>query len=325
MGWLTRLFRPQPVVSAAPSPAQSTAPVRPLVAATPTAGGALPAAARTALADEASKVAPAAPEPPLIAWLIGLDAVHPAPVSAAESQALAAVDAVLARPKLGAEMLPRAAAVMPRLIAMLRQGDLPVPVLAERIGRDPAIAAEVLRLSRHVYYGGGQEITDLSRAIAVLGADGVQIAITRVVLRPLYQAQAGSLATRAAARTWAHADVLSRRAAESAQRAGLAPFDGYLAGLLHGTGWTVLCRVLDLARCPLDGPIGAVAAAALDGRAHRLFGLAAQPWDITPAFTALTADARQHALDDSTLPLAAALRVAHAGAIAELSAGVQDA
>lgn len=316
MGWLARLFRSQP------APAQvgsnigvtSAAGVAVVVTATPRADAA-PAA-------EAEPPPAGPPIRPLISWLFETAVDAGRAPTAAEVRLLAAIDDVLARPKLPPELLPRAASLVPQLIATLRQGQAPVPVLAERIARDPAIAAEVLRLAGNAYYrrGGGEQepLADLDRAITLLGADGLQVAITRVVLRPLYQAQPGTLVGRVSPRLWEHADRLSRAAASAAQAAGGAAFDGYLAGLLHGTGWTVMCHVLDNAGLALTAALSGEAATRLESRAHRLFGLAAQPWDITPAFSALARAARTQALTDCPLPIAAALRAAHAEVLSGL-------
>jgi hypothetical protein len=65
-------------------------------------------------------------------------------------------------------------------------------------------------------------------------------------------------------------------------------------------------------------PLSAVFAAAVGERAHRLFGLAAQRWNITPAFTAFAADARSVPLAASADPLASALRQALPLVMAEL-------
>lgn len=274
----------------------------------------------TTPAAAASAPETAASGPPLLCWL--LDVPAPAPALALhESQALDALDRILAQASLPAELLPRAANVVPQLIAMLRQDDLPVAALAERISKDPPLAAEVLRMAGTAFFVGGRTpAQDLPQAIQVLGIEGLHMAISRVLLRPLYRGQPGSLGT-ATARLWEHADTLSRHCAVSARDQGASSFDGYLAGLLHDTGWMVLFHVLqrvglaDLKGLSLEG------VQAFEQRAHRLFGLAAERWQITPAFSAFVADARSTRLDHSADPMACALRAAQAPCMAELQPG----
>lgn len=61
--------------------------------------------------------------------------------------------------------------------------------------------------------------------------------------------------------------------------------------------------------------------AALTEHTHRLFGLAAQCWDITPRFTALAQDARRNGLTAATHPLAQLLRQAQGPCLNALVSG----
>ncbi|MFT3816904.1 MAG: HDOD domain-containing protein [Rubrivivax sp.] len=308
MGWLSRLFGSQP---AAPAPAARPA----AVAATSPAASSSPAPSPVAVEPEA------APAPPLLCWLLDVAAPAQAALSEAERQALQVLDRVLAQPVLPPELLPRAANVVPQLIAMLRQDDLPVPVLAERIGKDPALAAEVLRMAGSSFYGQAGPVQDLAQAIQRLGVDGLQMAISRVVLRPLYQAREGSLTALAAPRLWAHADALSRHGAEVARKAGLPAFDGYLAGLLHDGGWTVLFHALQRADVGSLAPLSIEGTQAFEQRAHHLFGRAAALWPITPGFAAFAAEAQTVPLQAAAHPLAVVLHAAQGPCRAELAAG----
>lgn len=283
-----------------------------------------PEAPRTVHAAAVAVVAaPAAVEqaeaPPFLPWLLGCAPLTADPVGPAEQRALAALDKTLALPALPDDLLPRAAALIPQLLAMLRQTDLPVPALAQRILKDAVLAAEVLRLASSPYYRAQGAVTDLGQAIQLIGVEGLQTVIARVVLKPIYESPPGPLSARAGARLWDHADALARHAAQSASAAGLSAFDGYLAGLLHGSGWTIALRVIDRAAVALPLPLSAAFAELLEQRAHRLFGQAGQRWVITPAFTEFGADARARPLAASVNPLALALRQAQPQALSELA------
>ncbi len=258
------------------------------------------------------------PPIPLLTWL--LDAPPSVDGAAPDLDlALAAVDAILAAPRLPADLLPRASAVVPQVIAMLQQPDLAIPALADRVSKDIMLMAEVLRVAASPLYGQHREVVDLRHAIRVIGVGGVNAAIARVVLKPLFHGGAGALSQRTAARLWTHADTLAQHGAREAQRAGLPMFDGFLAGLLLDSGWTALFRILDRTLQALDQPLTAEQTAALEQRAHALFGLAAQGWDITPAFTAFAAEARSTPLAAARQPLAAVIRAAQPAALAELA------
>ena len=92
----------------------------------------------------------------------------------------------------------------------------------------------------------------------------------------------GPLSALAGARLWEHAESLAGFTAEGARAAGLPGFDGYLAGLLHDAGWTIALRVIDRAPLEIALPPSVDFSVKLTRRAHRLFGLAAQRWNITP-------------------------------------------
>ena len=304
MNWLARLFSPRksealPAALAAVQVARTT----------PASAPASPAGT------------PPADTGDFLPWLLQGPPLLPGSVSDAEQRALHALDKVLALPALPDELLPRAAALIPQLLAMLRQGDLPVPALAGRVSKDVVLAAEVLRLASSPYYRAQAGVTDLQQAIALIGVEGLQTVIARVVLKPLFEVAPGPLSARAGVRLWEHAEALAAHTAEQAAATGAQPFDGYLAGLLHGSGWTIALRALDRARLGLPMPCSEAFALAAADRAHRLFGQAAQRWTITPAFSAFGADARQHALAASHDPLAAALRAAQPAALAALAAG----
>jgi HD-like signal output (HDOD) protein len=238
-------------------------------------------------------------------------APEPTALTLEEQRLIARIDEVLSHGQIDDRLLPRASAIVPQLMALLRQADASLAAIAQRIAQDAPLAAEVLRAAAAAAHGGGA-VQDIANAVQRIGATGVQQAVARVVFRPMYSSSAGSLGARAAPRLWQWSERSSEAAAEQARAAGLPAFDGYLAGLLHGTGWTILLRIADRSAIGLKLPLSQVAAAALDKRAHRLFGLAAQRWQITPGFNALGDEASASPLAQSALPLGQCLRRAEA-------------
>lgn len=298
MGWLARWFpgrRSEPAPPAAASAAKS-APAAPL---------SVPAA-------------PAEPARPLLSWLLERPAAEGPPRTDNEKKVLAALDTTLALPALPEDLLPRAAALIPQLLAMLRQTQLPVPALAQRIAKDVVLTAEVLRLASSPFYRAQGQVTDLEQAIQLIGEAGLQSVIARVVLKPIYDATPGAWSGLAAARLWEHSEALAADGANAAAEIGAAMFDGYLAGLLHDAGWTVALRIVDKAGLPLPVTLTGDFCRAMERRAHRLFAKAAQRWTITPEFSAFCAEAREHPLATAKHPLAAALRKAQPLVLADL-------
>ena len=270
----------------------------------------------------APEEAPAAPPTQphaLLPWLLASAPASDTPISTAEQQALEALDKTLALPDLPDNLLPRAAALIPQLISLVRQTSLPVPEIAQRVSKDTVLSAEVMRLASSPYYKVQGEVTNLEQAITLIGLQGLQTVIARVLLKPIYQASPGPLSARAAQRLWEHSEALARHTAILAVPAGQPVFDAYLAGLLHGTGWTVALCALDRTGIRLEMPPSMAFAQDMTERTHGLFGLAAQRWDITPGFTALAKDARQTAMTASTHPLIPVLQWAQQRSMDELS------
>jgi hypothetical protein len=295
MNWLARLFSSRKT-------AASAAVVTP----------ALPAAAASPVAVPASSAA-------FLPWLLDCAPLVDGLSTAAEQRALAVLDQTLALPSLPEDLLPRAAALIPQLLAMLRQSDLPVPALAQRLAKDVVLTAEVMRLASSPYFRAHGGVSDLAQAISLIGITGLNTVISRVVLKPIYEAAPGPLSARASLRLWEYAQALATHAAAEASAAGLSAFDGYLAGLLHGSGWTIALRAIDRAAITVPLPPTAGFASACGERAHRLFGLAAERWNITPGFSELGADARRIPMAGSQHPLAAVLGRAQTLAMADLA------
>jgi hypothetical protein len=229
--------------------------------------------------------------PDTLVWSLGLDrhpstAANPAGQAGQASPALQAVDRLLARDTLPADLLPRAAAVIPQLLSLLRQDDLPLPRIVERVAREPLLTAEVMRLARSPHYRTRERMETLEHAVAVLGASGLQSAIARVVLRPLFRGDSSGLAGRAAERAWPHATRQAELAAELAAQRGLPRLEGFLGGLLHGSGRTALWRILDQSGAAPPLPWEPALSRELAVRSHQLFGQLALEWRITSTLMA---------------------------------------
>ena len=99
-----------------------------------------------------------------------------------------------------------------------------------------------------------------------------------------------TLSSRAATQIWKDADKKARLCSALAGTAALDPFDGYLAGLLHNTGWTALLRAIDgfedlpLERAPSLAHPDVVPP--LLRRRDALFGALVGPWNLSPAVDA---------------------------------------
>ena len=241
-----------------------------------------------------------------LGWLIEAPPPRDTAISAPERDALASIDALISGGLQIHDLLPRAPAVIPQLLRALRQQNTSLPALVERVSKDLVLAAEVMRMARGVAYSRDGEVPDLGRAIAALGDQGLQRAISRVVLRPLMQSGGGKLSALAAQRLWDHTEIKATLCSARSAAAGLDPFDGFMAGMLHSAGWTVALRHLDL-RTPPPWPWSREFVDALALRRDPLFGKGVVGWQVSPRLTALAAEALGPGLERGRSALAQVL------------------
>jgi hypothetical protein len=320
--WTARKRRPQAEPAAdndvLTQPARSTATVTASLAPSGVAPSGDAAAAVTAPAEAAA--AETVAEPPLaerhlrfFCWLVGLPGAgtgpSPCPVI---GQMLEQLDMITASESLRAGLLPRAPHVVPQLMKTLRDEHYSSADVASRISKDAVLTAEVVRSASSVFERteDGVEI-DLARAVVMIGTQGLRRAIANVVLRPIFDARGDTLSARAATQIWKDADRKARLCAVLAGQAALDPFDGYLAGLLHNSGWTAALRAIDglaeISVSAADLAYGDVVPQLLMRR-DALFGAIVGPWNLSPQVDLLAAEIGAVGLDAAVSPLAVALR-----------------
>jgi len=224
------------------------------------------------------------------------------------------LDEVIASDTLRASLLPRAPHVIPQLMKTLRDERYSSVDVASRISKDPVLTAEVVRSATSAFQRGDDEgEIDLARAVTMIGTQGLRRAIANVVLRPIFDAKGDTFSARAATQIWKDADRKARLCAVLAGPRVLDPFDGYLAGLLHNTGWTALLRAIDgfddltLNGAQLSHP---EVVPLLLQRRDALFGALVGPWNLSAAVDGLAAEVGRHGLDGAESPLGGALRQA---------------
>jgi HD-like signal output (HDOD) protein len=115
--------------------------------------------------------------------------------------------------------------------------------MADIIGRDPGLAASLLRLANSPFYGFSKRIDSLTRGVMLIGAGELALLALGISVAGKFQnLPPGCVTLR---QTWEHAvgcGVLARLLAT--QIRGLPQERAFVAGLLHDTGRLVLLRLL---------------------------------------------------------------------------------
>ena len=224
------------------------------------------------------------------------------------------LDQIIASESLRSGLLPRAPHVVPQLMKTLRDEHYSSADVASRISKDATLTAEVVRSATSAFQRGGDDDDgeiDLGRAVAMIGTQGLRRAIANVVLRPIFDARGDTLSARAAVHIWKDADKKARLCAALASQHGVDSFDGYLAGLLHNSGWTAALRAIDGFQ---DMVVGAPELARADvvpqllRRRDALFGAFVATWQLSPALDEVAAEVGTRGIDAVQSGLGLALR-----------------
>jgi HD-like signal output (HDOD) protein len=127
---------------------------------------------------------------------------------------------------------------MAEVLRLVRDEGASAQNLAEVLGRDPNLAAKVLRAANSSFYGARREIRTIAQAVVTLGTRAVQaLALSSSV----YDLTAGLKGRIDRARFWRHSlesAVASRLIADKAGKSN--PDEAFVAGLLHDVGILVL-------------------------------------------------------------------------------------
>lgn len=181
----------------------------------------------------------------LLAWMTQCPPEASVAMGESERMVLQRLAARVADTASHASLLPRAAGVVPALLARLRSDTSSLGELAEHVSRDPTLVAEVVAMANSAFYRRERPVMELSHSIQMLGVGGLRAAIARVVLKPMLDGRSGPLVKRSTPRLWQHTEFKTQLAAEIARSQSRDPFDAYLLALLHNMAWSVVLRELD--------------------------------------------------------------------------------
>jgi HD-like signal output (HDOD) protein len=152
------------------------------------------------------------------------------PQSIAPSLSQAPVDAA-AQP-WAIKKLPPFPAVALQLMGLL-DSDVPVKDVVKLLRMDPALSAEILRVSNSPLYGLSRHVDSVSHAVVVLGGDAVKSLAFTVALGRFTQ---NFMRHKGLRRCWDHSVACALIAEDLATFAGQSQDRAYTAGLLHDVG-----------------------------------------------------------------------------------------
>jgi HD-like signal output (HDOD) protein len=209
-------------------------------------------------------------------------------------------------PAAGAGLVPRVPEIIPQLLRSLRDESVSGAELASQVGKDPSLAAEVIREANSPFYRPAKPVRTIDAALLVLGQNGLRMLLARAAFRPIAGTQGGRHARQVAPRVWSHTEHCALAASLLAPGLRADPFEAYLAGLMQDVGLIVALRLFDQAAdANADAlPQDAHTAARLQAAARQLSARIALQWELPPPIAAAILGA---AAPKNSTPLAQAL------------------
>jgi putative nucleotidyltransferase with HDIG domain len=134
--------------------------------------------------------------------------------------------------------LPALPSIVLDLIHTLGRENVDVTALAEKMSRDQALAAKMLRLANSSFYGLAGKVKTVKQAIVVLGFDSARALV--VASNVIGGIQGGASRQVDVADFWRHSIATALCAKNLARQAGIDPDAAFIAGLLHDIGRLVL-------------------------------------------------------------------------------------
>jgi HD-like signal output (HDOD) protein len=178
---------------------------------------------------------------------------------------------------------PRRPDLLPQLLQAMNDEDSSVAQIAKLIGKDPAIAGNLLRIANSpLYRVSDRPVESIERAMALIGSDGMRAVIAAALFQPVLDAH-GRFA-RVPELVWKHC-LHSALAAEAyaAHVAKVDPFAAQLLALVLGLGSIVTLRVVldEYAACPGIEADAGVTIAILDSWAGPTASRIAASWGLS--------------------------------------------
>jgi len=133
------------------------------------------------------------------------------------------------------QRLPPLPLVAQRILAVTAATNASAQDVARILSQDPTIAARVLRVANSPFYGVSREITQVSRAVVLLGARAVRSLVVAICARQAL-GETGAISPEHTT-AWNHAIAAAAACELIAKQIGFDPSEEALvAGLLHDTG-----------------------------------------------------------------------------------------
>ena len=142
------------------------------------------------------------------------------------------------------ERLPPLSNVVHRIMAMTNSGDATAMDIADVLSEDQAITAKILRVANSSFFGTGRRVTQVSRAVMMLGTIGVRNLVLGVAARDSLKTIAAGDLDLDHTSLWCHSVAVGSACETIARQIGhRPPEEAFVAGLLHDIGQLAMMTI----------------------------------------------------------------------------------
>lgn len=217
-------------------------------------------------------------------WTVRLAAMAlPAQAPAPDPRLLPEVEVALLQLVHERARLPRRPQLLPQLLGLLNDERASGRQIAEVIGRDPALAANLLRLANSpMYRVQSAMVESLDRAVALVGTEGLRQLVAVALMQPVMRLEGGATGS-LPERVWEHTELATGLVARSASGRGRdAVFAAQLLALMQGLGAIMVVQALRdaCARLQCQAPDATTTAELLQRWARRIGQGVSRAWDL---------------------------------------------
>ena len=178
-------------------------------------------------------------------WLFNCPGDGALEMSAAEAEALAAVEAIAGSSQSCASLVRRLPGLIPQILQSLRSDNFSGAQLSRTISTDVVLVAAVIRLANCALKGSGKQVSSVEHAVLMIGQEGLRHLITSVAFRPIIDMKSGHYTRTLAPRIWERSERCANANRVLAEDELVPPFDAFLAGLVQDVGMIVALRAID--------------------------------------------------------------------------------
>ncbi|MEP1446018.1 MAG: HDOD domain-containing protein [Paraglaciecola sp.] len=165
-------------------------------------------------------------------------------VSKLEQELLVNINQVLSYSSKVVSSLPKLPHSVNKLMGLLESDEFDLSAFCSVVEKDPTVATQLIAVANSAHYNpSGSDVSDIRRAFALLGSQGVKEHVLLAYVKDLVNVPKVYYKT-FGEKIWVHSDETAVICRELAKQRGLDPDTGFLIGLVHDIGKIFIFKLI---------------------------------------------------------------------------------